>query len=321
MSFQIARKCIDEFCENAIENNIRSIRVHFGNAEPFLNWDVMRKCLEYCGSLSELKFSFAVNTNLTILTEEIISYLRKYKVKISTSLDGLQKGNDKIRIYPNGQGTFGDITHNLERLRSANYPVDGFGITLTSENFPLINFGIIDFAKKFNISDISLDVDLANDDCLDIGQAIDKIMELRNYARSQGIKFYGTWETPYRILLTGSWITGIHSFCPAMEGKTLHYGIDGSLKVCGHTNTIVCQNESLRDSVGIGSSYYGMVESRLPGNNKMCIDCEIEGACAGQCHVTRESAERSVNIVAKLCTLLRETTKRLIISDYRITSL
>jgi len=106
-----------------------------------------------------------------------------------------------------------------------------------------------------------------------------------------------------------------HAYCPAMEGTTLEFNVDGSIRTCGHTNTIIGKNYDLSTVLNSGSQYMQLINSRLPGNNEMCIGCEIEGACAGQCHVTIESTERDSKLMGNMCALMKQATQELI-KDY-----
>ena len=124
MSIETAKKGIDSFVDVVKKAENNRVRLHFGNGEPLLNWKTIQFCLEYCNSFDEIDFTFAVNTNLTLLTKEIAEVLKKYNVKISTSLDGLQKANDLIRVYRSGKGTFDTIVEKFHLLKEIDYPLD-----------------------------------------------------------------------------------------------------------------------------------------------------------------------------------------------------
>ena len=239
--------------------------------------------------------------------------MKKYRVKISTSLDGLRDANDLIRIDQRGEGTFDIIVKKINLLKSIDYPIDGFSITVTDANFSLINEKVIDFANSIGVKDISMDFDLVRSIDIPVEDCVNKIISLRRYAHQNGLNFYGTWETPYRILMSNSWLSNPHAFCPAMEGKTIEFNVDGTLKTCGHTNTVVGYFEDFDQCFLPGSQYIELIKSRLPGNNNLCKGCEIEGCCAGQCHVTLESSQQDNHLVNRTCQLMKMTTKALII--------
>lgn len=313
MSIETAKKGIDSFVDVVKKAENNRVRLHFGNGEPLLNWKTIQFCLEYCNSFDEIDFTFAVNTNLTLLTKEIAEVLKKYNVKISTSLDGLQKANDLIRVYRSGKGTFDTIVEKFHLLKEIDYPLDGFSVTVISENYKYITNEILDFAKEMGIKDVSMDFDLVDTTDIPVAQSVDKIIEMRRYATEIGLNFYGTWETPYRVMMLNSWLKSPYAFCPAMEGTTIEFGVDDSLKVCGHTNTKIADHIS--EIFSKNSLYYNLISSRLTGNNSICVGCSIEGACAGQCHVIFESSKRNPKLMDNMCNFMKLTTKRLLEED------
>ncbi|CAD5926374.1 putative protein MJ0907 [Planktothrix tepida] len=312
MSVETAKASIDKFVEKVRASGNNFIRVHFGNGEPLINWKVILFCLEYCESIEDTKFAYAINTNLSLLTKQKAEILKKYKVKISTSLDGLRESNDLIRVDHQGQGTFERIISKIKLLQSIDYPIDGFSITVTDANFSLIDSKVIDFAKSIGVKDVSMDFDLVRSMNISVEDCVNKIISLRRYAHQNNLNFYGTWETPYRILMSNSWLSNPHAFCPAMEGKTIEFNVDGTLKTCGHTNTVVGNFEQFDECFLPSSKYLELINSRLPGNNDFCKGCEIEGCCAGQCHVTLESSQKDSDLVNRTCQLMKMTTKALI---------
>ncbi|MDJ1175155.1 radical SAM protein [Roseofilum capinflatum] len=313
MSAETAKESIDKFIKKVRLSENSLVRIHFGNGEPLLNWKTLLFVLEYCESIPDIQFFYAINTNLSLLNCQKAETLKKYKVKISTSLDGLRETNDLIRIDAKGQGTFDKILSKIRLLESIEYPIDGFSVTVTDTNFALIDEQVIDLGKSLGVKDVSMDFDLVRSTAIPIEDCVNKIIDLRRYAHQQGLNFYGTWETPYRILMSHSWLSEPHAFCPSMEGKTIEFNVDGTLKTCGHTNTVVGNSLEFEKCFEQGSLYMQLIQSRLPGNNQFCKGCEIEGCCAGQCHVTLESAKKDSDLVQRTCELMKRTTKRLIV--------
>jgi uncharacterized protein len=312
MSAETAKQSIDTFVAQVRKNDNNSVRVHFGNGEPLMNWATLLFALEYCGSIEDINFSYAMNTNLSLLDEKKAEVLKRYNVKISTSLDGLKDANDAIRVDHKGRGTFDIIMSKIQLLKSIGHPINGFTVTVTDKNFQLIDESIIDLAKEIGVKDMAMDFDLVRSTGITTESCVEKIILLRRYAHQQGLNFYGTWETPYRNLMSSSWLNTPHAFCPAMEGKTLEFNVDGSLKTCGHTNTVVGRSDKFEDCFTPNSKYSQLIESRLPGNNDFCKGCEIEGSCAGQCQVTLESSRNDSQLVEKMCQLMIATTQRLV---------
>lgn len=87
MSTETARKAV----EVMMKSPSPSITVEFQGGEPLLNFSVLKEVVLYANELNESykkDLSFVVCTNLAILDDEILDFFKKYKVSISTSVDG-----------------------------------------------------------------------------------------------------------------------------------------------------------------------------------------------------------------------------------------
>ncbi len=92
--------------------------------EPFLNFNLIKKTAEFFKALPWEKFSidrehlhFTVNTNLSIMSNEILDFLVQNNVILFASLDGPADENDKCRVFPDGNGTFSLAYSNLLKIR------------------------------------------------------------------------------------------------------------------------------------------------------------------------------------------------------------
>lgn len=56
-------------------------------------------------------------TNLTLITQEIIDFIKKYNVGISTSIDGNELVHNMNRCYRNGKGSYSDVKQSIEQLK------------------------------------------------------------------------------------------------------------------------------------------------------------------------------------------------------------
>jgi uncharacterized protein len=57
------------------------------------------------------------STNGTLINEEIVKFIKEYKVFLSISLDGDKHTHDKNRIFINGNGTYDKLLKNIETLK------------------------------------------------------------------------------------------------------------------------------------------------------------------------------------------------------------
>ena len=306
----------------AIDNYTKVIRrfdssaklsVHFGSAEPLLNWEVMRRSCEYVRQIDSIA-DLAVNTNLILVTDEMAKFFVDFGVKVSISLDGPIDGNDAIRIYPSGKGTYRDILVAIATMRRAGYDIDAFSVTINDLNFDSIDENFVDWAAKEGFRGIATDIDLINarNAKRSIKKCIQKLIDIRTACLKHGLENFGSWTTVYDYLVNEP-DCGVTTFCRAASGQNISVNPEGKLFICGHTNSLLGLLDDFENVFIIGSPYFKLVESRLPGNNPMCYGCSIEGFCAGQCHITKEMAVATGNgHFDYLCEFYRQATRRML---------
>lgn len=320
MTWEVARQCVDSYLKMLMARGSTTGSIHFGNAEPLINWSVIERVLAYCReAYSTLEIRFAINTNLYLLTEEIARTLQVYQVKINTSLDGLADGNDAVRCTAGGQPTFDRIVANMDLLAEIGYPLDGFSITVTDRNWELVDERIIDFAADRGMAALAFDYDLIATSDVPVQERVNKLMRFKRYAASRGISFFGTWDTVWQNLIDRSLNGGLRGFCAAVEGRSLEFGVDGKIGICSHATTTVGAvqrfDRLLKDDGGLPQ----LVDSRFPGSDALCRGCPIEGPCAGLCHVTREVAARCAepaqrdHLISAHCQYFQLVTEALIV--------
>jgi MoaA/NifB/PqqE/SkfB family radical SAM enzyme len=107
--------------------------------EILTDWPLIEKILrriteKYPG----IKIQYDINTNLTLLTEEIARFFNRHDFRVHTSIDGYREAHDKTRKYHNGKGSFDDIIKKVELFRKYN------------QNTGLAGFqGTIEFVDEF----------------------------------------------------------------------------------------------------------------------------------------------------------------------------
>lgn len=98
----------------------KAITVEFQGGEPLLNYPVIEFIVKYMTSENE-KFGklidFVVATNLSHLTDDMLDFFKKFKVDISTSLDGPEYIHNPNRPKPEND-SYQVLVNNLERARN-----------------------------------------------------------------------------------------------------------------------------------------------------------------------------------------------------------
>jgi len=97
MSNEIAQKAIDKCYKNHLEcNSDKKFNISFYGGEPLLNWDCIKFCLDYCKE-QNYDISFGITTNLTILSDEMIQYIKDFNIHMLISIDGRKETHDRNR--------------------------------------------------------------------------------------------------------------------------------------------------------------------------------------------------------------------------------
>lgn len=114
MSKEIAQKAVDV----ALSSPETYLSFEFQGGEPLLNFDVIKFIVEYTKSKNVSKIiDFNVVSNLTLLTDDIATYIKENNIGVSTSIDGDQLLHDQNRRYRTGQGTYSDVLRGIEILQ------------------------------------------------------------------------------------------------------------------------------------------------------------------------------------------------------------
>ncbi len=115
MDWDVAKRSIDYLIDHSIDS--LSIGIGFYGGEPLLEYNLIKKCMEYASNnVAGKMVSFTLTTNGSLLNEEIVEEFLKYNTKVTISLDGPRHIQDKNRVLANGQGTFDLVTENIRNI-------------------------------------------------------------------------------------------------------------------------------------------------------------------------------------------------------------
>lgn len=153
ISYEMGKKAIDFLIERSGKR--KNLEVDFFGGEPLMNFDVVKKLVEYGRALEEAngkKFRFTMTTNGILLDDEITDYLNENMHNIVLSLDGSKEVNDKMRPTLNNKGSYDIIVPKyrklIEKRGDGHYFVRG---TFTRENLEfskdVIHFADLGFKK------------------------------------------------------------------------------------------------------------------------------------------------------------------------------
>lgn len=140
MSYEVGKKALDFLIANS--GNRQHLEVDFFGGEPLMNWDVVKRLVEYGRSQEKehnKKFRFTLTTNGVLLNDEIMEFCNKEMSNVVLSLDGRKEVNDHMRPFRNGKGSYDLIVPKFQKFAELRGDKDYFVRgTFTNKN---LDFG------------------------------------------------------------------------------------------------------------------------------------------------------------------------------------
>lgn len=261
--------------------------IQFSGGEPLLNFECLKAVVAYVQQ-KNLPAVLQIQTNGSLMTDEIARYLFENKVAIGVSLDGRPKVNDKLRLTKAGEGATSAILHGLEVLKNNNIAV-GITCVVTDENVDELA-GIVEFAYFIgNIRRIGFDLlrgqgrgtDLQPPSKTAMRRAMEQVYEKsRQLARLTGYKIHFAQQERVKILCADS----SHEFghCYAMNGEAAFVDAKGDIYAC---SSLVGNKDFYIGNVetGLDNKLVNKVQEQIRTTMFFCKQCEDFKLCGGGC--------------------------------------
>src|SRR3989338_6093818 len=152
MDEETARKTADFI----FQSPSKAIAIEFQGGEPLLNFPIIKFIIMYARekNLKHRKnLAFRLVTNLTLMTDEILNYLIKERVEISSSLDGPAVVHNENRKYVKSNGSHEEVVSWIDNIQK-RYNVNVMSV-VTKHSLPYAK-EIIDEFRKHNLRTIFL---------------------------------------------------------------------------------------------------------------------------------------------------------------------
>jgi len=107
MSFEVGKKALDFLIANSGKR--RNLEVDFFGGEPLMNFDVVKKLVEYGREQEKIhdkNFRFTLTTNGLLLNDDIMEFANKEMDNVVLSIDGRKEIHDMMRPSKNNKGSY-----------------------------------------------------------------------------------------------------------------------------------------------------------------------------------------------------------------------
>ena len=299
-TFEKTMTCIERIISKA---NKKKINFIFYGSEPLMAKDMISKSLERISAAcknTETETEFNITTNGTLFDNQILEIFKKYKVKVSVSLDGPKEVNDQMRVTQENHGTFEEISSSLEMLNEKEIPF-GISCTIGPHNINTLKENI-ELFKKMGATSIGFNI-LLNARYYKIPQVPlnklnDNLIAASEVARLQGI-YEDRVQRKYRAF---------HNSIPRLKdcggvGNQLVFFPNGDIGVCeahlcnrkyevGTVDDFELDNIKNNDIIKLWTERY-------PLNMPECTYCPAIGICGGGCPFNAETRMKNLKKLDK----------------------
>ena len=309
MKEEVARASIDQYLQMVSANQLEYAYINFGGGEPLLNWPTIAKLLKYIDeqrAACSVPIRLSLNSNLSLVNDEIAATLARYDVEVAGSLDGFQPGNDAVRLTKSLSGTYTQILTGFQALARAGRPLDGFAMTVTEANFSEVSENLIDWAHGQGMHEVRIDIDVVGTVRIPLEDLVQRLSAVRRYAKTKGMKVIGFWSRPAENMSLNPVRDDI-GFCGAERGNSLCVAPSGEVFPCGYSNYLLGDYRQLHEIYQL-LPYQRLLQRRwMP---RRCRGCEIVGFCRGGCMITQEASGSGV-AQDRMCEFYRAMTHAL----------
>lgn len=145
MSKETAKKAVDI----ALQSPSDYLTFEFQGGEPLTNFDTIKYIIEYTEKVKDKKqIEYNLVSNLTLLTDEMLQFLKDNNVSICTSIDGNRELQNKNRPYLS-KDSYNETVKNMKKVGENISAIE------TTTKYSLKNYkNIIDEYIKLNLKSI-----------------------------------------------------------------------------------------------------------------------------------------------------------------------
>ena len=157
MSFEVGKQALDFLMDHS--GTRTNLEVDFFGGEPLMNWDVVKRLVEYARSVEKERgknFRFTLTTNGMLIDDDVIDFANREMSNVVLSLDGRKEINDRTRVDYAGNGSYDRIVPKFQKLVEArggkNYYMRGTfthaNPDFTKDVFHMADLGFTELSMK-----------------------------------------------------------------------------------------------------------------------------------------------------------------------------
>lgn len=301
MTYEVGKQALDYLMDHS--GNRVNLEVDFFGGEPTMNFDVVKKLVEYGRSQEEKrnkKFRFTLTTNGVLLDDEILDFANKEMGNLVLSIDGRKEVNDRMRPTANGKGSYDIILPKFKKAAGSrnqtNYYVRGtythYNTDFANDVIHLNDLGFEQISVEPVVCDPKEDYALKESDLPVLLEQYDILADEVIKRRKNG-KYINFFH--FMIDLTGG---------PCIAKRLSGCGSGGEyLSVTPWGDIYPCHQFVGEEKFLMGNVFDGIVNKDIPAEfagcnvytKPECRECFAKFYCSGGCAANSYHATGSLN--------------------------
>ncbi len=313
MSFETGRRALDFLIENS--GTRHNLEVDFFGGEPLLNFDVVKRLVEYARSIEKEKnknFRFTLTTNGMLVDDDVIDFCNREMSNVVLSLDGRKEVHDRYRVDHAGRGSWDVIVPKFQKFvrerGDKNYYMRG---TFTHANPDFLED--IKVMLDLGFTELSMEPVVAAEGSAAALTEDDKAIVMQQYE--------GLAKLMLRKDKEGKPFTFYHYMIDLKGGPCIYKRISGCgsgteyMAVTPQGDLYPCHQFVGEEKFKLGDIWNGVSNTAIQGEflscnvyaRPECRDCWAKLYCSGGCAANAYHATGSVKGVYKYgCDLFRK---------------
>ncbi len=313
MSEEVAKRAMDFLIENS--GSRTNLEVDFFGGEPLMNFDVVKKTVEYA-RLREKEtgknFRFTLTTNGVLIDDDVIDFANREMSNVVLSLDGRKEVHDRFRVDFAGNGSWEKIVPKFQKLVEArehkNYYMRG---TFTHHNpdflkdiEQMLDLGFTELSMEPVVCSPEDESALTNEDFPIVVQQYERLAELMLKRHKEGKPF-----------------TFYHYMIDLKGGPCIYKRISGCgsgteyMAVTPWGDLYPCHQFVGEEKFKLGDIFTGVCNTAIQDeflscnvySREECKDCWAKLYCSGGCAANAYHATGSIKGVYEYgCKLFRK---------------
>ncbi len=267
------------------------VDIFFNGGEILLEFPLLKAIVErLLQQYGEINFSFGLNTNLTLMTDEIAEFLTRHKFDISISIDGYSTSHDRTRVYHDGKGSFQDVLKGLEILRKyqGESPTRSFQGTIQfldgfepEEVYRMDQYDLHSARLAPNVLDSN------SDDAVEKARLMGRFLELNDKHPFQVTELFFT--SAKRVINRDMYAFTFNCqglSCIPEVGLQLNISSRRLSLMCSYISSVTVPVEEVEDNIyhpRLKEVTEDFIRRRTEALETVCGDCEMVGVCGGGC--------------------------------------